>query len=177
MQNQKDDGNTTVSAISDHPAGTQSLSIDDARHVLQRSGFAETPATVVQLAQQSRSQVLTTLLTNTQPIAARAAPDWVHDYSQVFPDVRKLEKPARRKVRKQFRMQQRQQISELKAWWIASLIGNQQSAGRTHHIILAEPFHLAVSQGTCCPLAVSTTSNTDVACNGAFQRYADSHIA
>ena len=99
--------------------------IDDitrARHLLERSGFSETPQRVLAEARRPAEALLAERLASTAPIAPIDPPAWVHEPTLRFAVFRDLPEARRRIARGRLRDVQREQLKELQGWWLANLI-------------------------------------------------------
>ena len=99
--------------------------IDDitrTRHLLERTGFTETPQRVFAEARRPAAALLTERLTSAAPIAPIDPPAWVHEPTLRFALFEDLPEERRRAARGRLRDVQREQLKELQGWWLANLI-------------------------------------------------------
>ena len=104
-------------------------SITRARHLLQRTGFAETPATVLGAADEPPAALLAGRLSSRAPIAPSPPPAWVHEPILAYGTFRELEETRRRAATGRVRQIQRERIVELQGWWISNLIRTENPLG------------------------------------------------
>ena len=110
-------------------ASPDTESITRARHVLQRTGFAETPARVAAAARMPAGALLATRLASDAPVAPLPPPDWVAEPTLSFGTFRELEEVPRRAAQRRVRQIQRERLAELQAWWLANLIVTDDPLG------------------------------------------------
>ena len=99
--------------------------IDDitrTRHLLERTGFTETPARVLAEVRRPAAELLSERLTSTAPIAPLAPPAWVHEPTLRFAHFKDLPEERRRAARGRLRDVQREELKELQGWWLANLV-------------------------------------------------------
>jgi uncharacterized protein (DUF1800 family) len=97
-----------------------SLSYDDARHLLNRTGFGATEAEIRSLIGTTREEAARTLLANTRTAAITTPPAWILDpgplrYPRRGENASELE-------RKQFRQEQIRDGLELRGWWVEEML-------------------------------------------------------
>jgi len=98
--------------------GAVALPADEARHLLQRSGFGAAPADIARLLPLSREQAVDALLAETRtapsvPPPAFLAAAWPR--YRDFPDMKQEQ-------RQPFIQARREELQTLKAWWYAEMI-------------------------------------------------------
>ncbi|MHA1564142.1 MAG: DUF1800 domain-containing protein [Alphaproteobacteria bacterium] len=93
-----------------------SLTIEDARHLLVRVGFAASLDDVVALRPLDRAAAVTALLNGVRETAVSAPPGSVGDWYQ--PNFKKLSAEQRRALRRKMSGQ----VRGLKAWWYGEMI-------------------------------------------------------
>jgi uncharacterized protein (DUF1800 family) len=99
---------TPVALVSEAHA----LSPDDARHLLERTGFGANPAQVSALVDLDRAQAVDQLLGGLRTQASQPPPRWATAPADEAPD-----KTASGPQRKRRRMQRRQRVDGLRGWW------------------------------------------------------------
>ena len=93
------------------------MGVDEARHLLNRTGFEAHAAEIDAVARLSRKDAVERVLAGTGTAARNPAPQWIGEYI-----------PPRRlrglsdEERKQFQRQQVERALELKGWWIAEML-------------------------------------------------------
>ncbi|NBC49463.1 MAG: DUF1800 family protein [Gammaproteobacteria bacterium] len=92
------------------------MGIDDARHLLARTGFGPTWAEIETYAALNRSEGGERLLEEARVAASQAPPDWV----AVYPPRVKL-KALPEDERRAYLKQRREQEQALRAWWLAEM--------------------------------------------------------
>jgi len=100
------------------PALARPLGFDDARHLLNRTGFAANPAEIGEFAQLTREAAVARLLGWTVRAPVTPAPDWAQAPYEPPPRLALLSDAERLEY-------QRRLISEgrdLKAWWMAEML-------------------------------------------------------
>jgi uncharacterized protein (DUF1800 family) len=94
------------------------LSYDDARHLLNRTGFGATDAEVRRFAGMTREEAARMLLVGTRTTAATAPPAFTADPGPLrYPRVN-----ASAEERKQFQQEQIRDGLELRGWWIEEML-------------------------------------------------------
>lgn len=93
------------------------MPVEEARHLLSRTGFGPTPGEIAEFARYSREHAVDRLLQGTVAEARTAPPAAVLDY--VPPrQIRALDEEAR----KEFLRQQVQRAIELRSWWLGEML-------------------------------------------------------
>ncbi len=105
------------------------LSIDDARHLLSRSGFSPGAKEIQALLPMDRDASVQWLISTTRTEGVTAPPDWIND----FPGS-KRPKEMNAKQRKSFMQERRKQILSLKSWWYGEMI--KTDSPLTEHMTL-----------------------------------------
>jgi uncharacterized protein (DUF1800 family) len=98
--------------------GTPALSYDDARHLLNRTGFGATDAEVRRFAGMAREEAARTLLAETRTTAVTAPPAFTADPGPL----RYPRENASAEERKQFQQEQIRDGLELRGWWIEEML-------------------------------------------------------
>ena len=103
------------------------------RHVLQRTGFAESPGSVVRASQSSLQELIDSRLQSSAPVSPIDVPSWVDAPTELMPDKKAMAAEQVLMAREQIRQRQNSQIRELRIWWLTSLIntGNPLAARMT----------------------------------------------
>src|SRR5271156_6805719 len=96
------------------------LSYDDARHLLNRTGFGATDAEIRRFAGMSREDAARKLLATTQTVAATPPPAWTVQsgplrYPRGGADASEME-------RKQFQQEQIREGLQLRGWWVSEML-------------------------------------------------------
>ncbi len=105
-----------AAAVVVQPGGAAALSIEEARHLLARSGFVGTPAEIDALAKLTRSQAVAQILDQASPHAATPPPAWTADW--IPPRRTDMSQDERRVLRETLR----EQALDLKAWWLREML-------------------------------------------------------
>ena len=96
------------------------LSYDDARHLLNRTGFGATDAEIRRFAGLTRSEAARTLLAGTRTTAVSAPPPWTSDPGTLrYP---RAGENAPVDEKKTFRQEQIREGLELRGWWIGEML-------------------------------------------------------
>ncbi len=94
------------------------LTLDEARHLLARTGFGPSRADVEALAGLSRAEAVERLLSQARETPVTSLPDWYAGWKP--PQRRSLDQAARQALRKQTI----DQAVELKTWWMAEMLAS-----------------------------------------------------
>ena len=94
------------------------LSYDDARHLLNRTGFGATDAEIRRFTGMTREEAARTLLADTRTTAATKAPAFTADAGPL----RYPRESASAEDRKQFQQEQIRDGLELRGWWIEEML-------------------------------------------------------
>ena len=110
-----------VVAISPTPTlAAPSLSYDDARHLLNRTGFGATEAEIRSLVGVTREEAARTLLANTRTAAMTPPPAWTRDPGPLrYP---RRGENASEVERKQFQQEQIRDGLVLRGWWVEEML-------------------------------------------------------
>ncbi len=100
------------------PGAAFALNVEDARHLLVRTGFGATPAAVAALAGRDRTGAVEQLLAATRHAALTPPPAWVSEAPPDPRSVRALDETARRALQQRVRAQ----ALELKGWWYREML-------------------------------------------------------
>jgi uncharacterized protein (DUF1800 family) len=117
----------------------QTMSFDDARHLLNRTSFAAQPKEINDYTKLTRAQAVDRLLAETRRQAAYPAPEWAKTYERAY---RPEMTPEQRKE-----VQRREQVEralELRAWWTAEMLSTPTPL--TEKMTLFWHNHFATSQ-------------------------------
>ena len=96
------------------------LSYDDARHLLNRTGFGATEAEIQGFVGMTREEAARKLLADTRTVAVTSAPAWTHDPGPLrYP---RRGENASDVERKQFQQEQIREGLELRGWWVEEMI-------------------------------------------------------
>jgi uncharacterized protein (DUF1800 family) len=101
------------------PASSASgvLGFDDARHLLNRTGFAASPAEIEAFASLTRAQAVERLLASTRKESATPPPEWTSEPFQSLRRIRDMTPEERMALQRD----RREKALELKAWWIEEM--------------------------------------------------------
>ena len=99
-------------------ASAAGMGFDEARHLLNRTGFGASPGEIAEFSQLSREQAVERLLRPARMAAAQPAPAWVNE---VITPQRQL-RDAGEEARKVFQQEQVRRGFELRGWWLAGMI-------------------------------------------------------
>jgi uncharacterized protein (DUF1800 family) len=121
-------------------ARAQALGYDDARHLLNRTGFGATDAEVEAFAKLTRAQAVDRLLEGARTSSVTAPPDFVHDPIVPPAQIRAMSAQERMALRRTLV----QQGVELRAWWIGEMLATPSPL--TERMTLFWHNHFATSQ-------------------------------
>lgn len=96
--------------------------IDDVRHLLLRTGFAESVHTVLDLRTQGVFDILQARIESSAPISSVPAPEWAEQPIALRPDFKSLPPAESLRVRQKMSKQRKEEVHELRQWWLSSLI-------------------------------------------------------
>jgi len=105
-----------ATAVLAQPGSAVALSVEEARHLLSRSGFAGKPGEIAALAGLSRSQAVAQLLDQASPEAVTPPPAW--SAAWVPTRVADISQEERLALREKLR----EQALDLKAWWFREML-------------------------------------------------------
>ncbi|MCX8099594.1 MAG: DUF1800 domain-containing protein [Casimicrobiaceae bacterium] len=115
------------------------MGIEEARHLLERTGFGVAPAEVARFARLRREQAVDELLARVQRRAVVAPPAWAERYERVFrPDMTPEERQQAN------RRELLERGLELRAWWVAEMLATPSPL--TERMTLFWHNHFATSQ-------------------------------
>ena len=101
-------------------ATTQALTVDEARHLLQRTGFGASPAEIHQLLPLSREQAVDHILNGLKHQAISPPPAFV---SEPLPNYWYVqENKLNNKESEKFRFTRIREMNQLRIWWIDQMI-------------------------------------------------------
>lgn len=100
------------------PVPAHALTVEDARHLLARTGFAADPAAIARLLPLSRDAAVAAILAGADRHAITAPPDWVEGWQPPPKPMHALDESERRLLRQE----RREQAIALKAWWYQEMI-------------------------------------------------------
>jgi uncharacterized protein (DUF1800 family) len=132
-----------LAAILALPAGASTpLSYDDARHLLDRTGFGATDAEIRRFIGLSRQEAARRLLATTHTVAQTPPPDWAATpaplrYPRPGADTSDM-------ARKQFRQEQFRKGLQLRGWWVNEMLTT--TSPLTEHMTLFWHNHFVSSQ-------------------------------
>ena len=96
------------------------LSYDDARHLLNRTGFGATESEIQGFVGMTREEAARKLLADTRTVAVTSAPAWTHDPGPLrYP---RRGENASEMERKEFQQEQIREGLELRGWWVEEMI-------------------------------------------------------
>jgi len=108
------------------PGWLGAMSVDEARHLLTRTGFGASVDEMNSLLPLTRKQAVNRLVSRTHTHAKTPAPDWLNEYRSVdrsfFRRMRNEKSEESQKMRQYFQHQQRLHGQELKAWWVREML-------------------------------------------------------
>jgi uncharacterized protein (DUF1800 family) len=118
------------------------LSYDDARHLLNRTGFGATDAEIQRYAGMSREDAARKLLAATRTVAATPPPAWTAEPGPLrYP---RGGVDASDSDRKQFQQQQIREGLQLRGWWVSEMLTS--SSALTERMTLFWHNHFVSSQ-------------------------------
>ena len=127
------------SASAAGPRMAEGMGVEEARHLLYRTGFAATPAEVERFARLSRDEAVDRLLAGTRRSAMTPPPAWTERYERVFrPDMTAEERQQAN------RREQIERGLELRAWWLTEMVNTPSPL--TERMTLFWHSHFATSQ-------------------------------
>jgi uncharacterized protein (DUF1800 family) len=94
------------------------MGFDEARHLLNRSGFGASPGEIAEFSMLTREQAVERLLRPARTVAAQPVPAWVNE---AITPPRQL-RDAGESARKAFQQEQVRRGFELRGWWLAEMI-------------------------------------------------------
>lgn len=100
------------------PVLAQPLGMDDARHLLNRTGFAANPPEITEFSRLTRTAAVNRLLEWTHRAPVVPPPDWTQAAYQRPPQLALLSDAERKDYQRQLIGQGR----DLKAWWLAEML-------------------------------------------------------
>lgn len=100
------------------PAPARELGFDDARHLLNRTGFAANPPEIIGFSKLTPEAAAARLLSWTARPPATPPPDWTHEPYERPPRLAVLSDEARKEYQRKLVREGR----ELKAWWVAEML-------------------------------------------------------
>jgi uncharacterized protein (DUF1800 family) len=110
----------TAAAATATSAANSALGYDDARHLLNRTGFSATQAEIERYAVLSREQAAHELLAEARTTAVTAPPAWTTATEPLrYPRAGEKATEAERKI---FQQEQIREGLELRAWWIGEML-------------------------------------------------------
>jgi len=96
------------------------LGYDDARHLLNRTGFGATESEVQRFARMTREEAARTLLADARTVAITPPPAWVGSAESLrYPRVGENATDAEKKM---FRQEQVREGLELRGWWVTEML-------------------------------------------------------
>jgi len=102
------------------PAGAATLTYDDARHLLNRTGFGATDAEIRRFTGLSREDAARTLLADTRTTAVTPAPAWTNQIGPLrYP---RGGENATEAEKKQFQQEQIRDGLDLRGWWLEEML-------------------------------------------------------
>ena len=116
------------------------LGADDARHLLNRTGFAASAADIAVFAKLSRADAADRLLKSFQPVATQSPPAWVNE--PPIPPVRLRDMTTEQRQAEQRKNFER--ALELREWWFREMLTT--SSPLTEKMTLFWHNHFATSQ-------------------------------
>jgi uncharacterized protein (DUF1800 family) len=102
-------------------SGAYGLSLDQARHLLARTGFEPTRQEMRALSDLTHEAAVDRLLTEIRTVAVSPAPLWANEAPPDF----KLLRKASRDERKRARKQRRRWATDLRGWWLGEMVATE----------------------------------------------------
>jgi len=102
-----------------HAATPVGLSVDDARHLLTRTGFGATPAEISQYTGLARADAVDRVLRTPRTTPSTTPPAWATSNEPLRPPRPEAMTEAERKA---FQQQNVKQGLELRAWWVEEML-------------------------------------------------------
>jgi uncharacterized protein (DUF1800 family) len=132
----------SVASIAVPAVASAPLDYDDARHLLNRTGFGATDAEIRRMVGMTREEAARTLLVATRTTAVTAPPAWTSDtgplrYPRPGENTSEMEK-------KQFQQEQIRDGLELRGWWLGEMLATPSPL--TERMTLFWHNHFASSQ-------------------------------
>lgn len=114
-----------------------SLTLDEARHLLSRTGFGASAHELNQLIGQSKSDAIKSIVDGLTTNTSTRSPDWVNQAAPHHWARNQLSKTARR----EFNEARYREIETLRLWWVTEMI--QTPSPQTERLVLAWHNHFA----------------------------------
>jgi len=112
-----------------NPIGRGAWTAATAAHLAQRAGFGGTPAEIAQLTDMTPTEAVASLVDFDSKTDETVPPGWVladgADARPMLKELRRLPEAERRKRLDAMRMEQREQMAELRRWWVARMVGTR----------------------------------------------------
>lgn len=96
--------------------------LEDTRHFLQRSGFAQPPGVVQSEGQKTVDELISSTVNNSSPVCPIEPPAWTLQPLRLPLNYKQLPTDQRRKKQKDIRVMERMRLVELQYWWLSTLI-------------------------------------------------------
>jgi uncharacterized protein (DUF1800 family) len=110
----------SLASASGTPAPAQTLGYDDARHLLNRTGFGATQSEVEHFARMTREEATRKLLADAHTVAITPPPAWVGTADALrYPRAGEKATDAEKKM---FVQQQVREGLELRGWWVGEML-------------------------------------------------------
>ncbi len=113
------------------------LSLDDARHLLNRTGFGASPAKLTSLIGKSRSEAIDIITDGLSSRTTNPMPLWTQQFAPHHSIRNELGKVERRK----FNEAREQEIRSLRQWWVREMI--ETASPQTERLVLFWHNHFA----------------------------------
>jgi len=106
-----------VAWVASASASAAPLGADDARHLLNRTSFAASPAEIDAYARLTREQAVDRLLGSARAAASTPPPRWAAEPYRTF----RLPREASAEERQAFQRERREKGLELRSWWLEEM--------------------------------------------------------
>ena len=111
------------------PLSGERWNFTTAAHLLNRAGFGGTPAEVQTRAAMTPAAAVAPFIHYEAVSVSRAGPDWAKpdpDRVEAYRKVRDAEPEERQKMVREIQRTQREQVMELREWWLGRMVANQR---------------------------------------------------
>ncbi len=128
-----------TAVVPQHAWLAQEMSLADARHLAQRTGFGATPDELLALTGLQRADAVQAMVDNLSTEPTLPMPSWVDAPAPRFWSRRSLPQEQQR----QFDQQRDQEMTQLRQWWVNNLL--QSDSPQTERLVLFWHDHFATS--------------------------------
>ncbi len=140
----------TVSNVA--PASNQHaklVTLDDARHLLNRTGFGASPSELLNLIGKTRAQAVDSVVDGLSRETINPLPKWTRQFAPYHATRNELSKVQRR----EFNEAREREIRELRQWWIREMI--ETNSPQTEKLVLFWHNHFSTGYSSINDQAIS----------------------